>query len=360
LENTQLKSDSLRNFTVRFLESALRRVESTAKPFYGGRLSTGEAIRRLAEERLDEIENSSPRESERDALLRMVGAWRSGHTLTLSDLRFLAQSANQAYQRRRDGLISRELLVANVSAFRDAVRLSARGKQKGIEPDEQYFVGNLATREVINAKALPEWVDRWIGHLAERPRATQAEFASRNLYSYLRDEEFPDESQLEKTLAQYIPALLQVAIRNYWYEERAPLTESRRAPTQPDPPRMLSRISAGRIALDAWVEEHGVSAAVLMTPVEWGFTLRNFVELEELAAATRLAGEGASDEAYGSAFQWRISGDEPRTFILDAERAWFRLEPTDFTSLRECLDTLFGEPSVAALIERLRYVYGRI
>ena len=56
-----MKSDSLRNFTVRFLESALRRVDSTAKPFYGGRLSTGEAIRRLAEERLEEIESSGPR-----------------------------------------------------------------------------------------------------------------------------------------------------------------------------------------------------------------------------------------------------------------------------------------------------------
>ena len=78
-----MKTDSLRNFTVRFLESALRRVESTAKPFYGGRLSTGEAIRRLAEERLDEIESSSPGESRamrccgwlvRGGLGRAVGA----------------------------------------------------------------------------------------------------------------------------------------------------------------------------------------------------------------------------------------------------------------------------------------------
>jgi hypothetical protein len=355
-----MKSDSLRNFTVRFLESALRRVESTAKPFYGGRLSTGEAIRRLAEERLDEIDNFSPRESEQDGLLRMVGAWRSGHTLALSDLRFLAQSANQAYQRRKDGLVSRDLLVANVSAFRDSVRSSARGKQKGIEPDEQYFVGNLATRETINAKTLPEWVDRWIGHLADRPRATQAEFASRNLYAYLRDEEFPDESQLEKTLAQYVPALLQVAIRNYWYGHRVPLAEWPKAPAQPDRPRMLSPIRAGRIALDAWVEDSGILVTVAMTPVEWGFTLRNVVDLEELAAVTRLAGEGAADEAYDTAFKWRITGEEPRTFFLDAERAWFRLEPADFTSLRECLDTLLSEPSVATLIERLRYVYGRI
>ena len=33
-----MKTDNLRNFTVRFPESALQRVESTAKPFYGGRL----------------------------------------------------------------------------------------------------------------------------------------------------------------------------------------------------------------------------------------------------------------------------------------------------------------------------------
>jgi len=355
-----MKSDNLRNFTVRFLESALRRVESTAKPFYGGRLSMGEAIRRLAEERLDEIDNLSPREDKRDALLRTVAAWRSGHLLALSDLRFLAQSANQAYQRRKDGLISKELLGANVSAFRDAVRLSARGKQKGIAPDEQYFVGNLTTRGLVNAKTLPEVVDQWIGLLAERPRAVQAEFASRNLYAYLRDEEFPDELQLEKTLAQYVPALLQVAIRNYWYKDRTPLTESPKAPAQPDRPRKLSRIRAGRIALDAWVEDYGILVTVVMTPGEWGFTLRNFVELEELAAVTRLADEGAGDEADGTAFKWLITQEEPRTVILDAERAWFRMEPTDFTSLKECLDALFDEPSVAALVDRLQYVYGRI
>ncbi len=39
-----MKRDGLRNVTVRCLESALQRVETTAKPVYGGRLSTGEGI----------------------------------------------------------------------------------------------------------------------------------------------------------------------------------------------------------------------------------------------------------------------------------------------------------------------------
>ena len=150
-----MKSDNLRNFTVRFLESALRRVESTAKPFYGGRLSTGEAIRRLAEERLEEIESSGPRESADEALLRMVGLWRSGVPLALADLRFLAECAHKAYQRSRRAFVSKDLLIANVSAFRDAVRLATGGKAKSIEPEERYFLKNLGTSEDIDAKTLP-------------------------------------------------------------------------------------------------------------------------------------------------------------------------------------------------------------
>ena len=218
-----MKSDNLRNFTVRFLESALRRVESTAKPFYGGRLSTGEAIRRLAEERLDEIESAGPRERADEALLRMVSLWRSGVPLELGDLRFLAECANKAYQRSRRAFVSKDLLIANICAFRDAVRLGTGGKAKSIEPEERYFLKNLSTSKDIDAKTLPEYVDKWITLLAALPTPTQAEFASRNLYAYLRDEEFPDESQLAKTLAQYVPALLQVAIRGHWELQGAPL-----------------------------------------------------------------------------------------------------------------------------------------
>ena len=230
-----MKSDNLRNFTVRFLESALRRVESTAKPFYGGRLSTGEAIRRLAEERLDEIEGSGPRESAHEALLRMVGLWRSGVPLAPGDLRFLAESANKAYQRCRRAFVSKELLIANVSAFRDAVRLATGGKGKSIEPEEQYFLRNLATSKDIDAKTLTDYVDKWIALLPARPTPEQAEFASRNLYAYLRDAEFPDESKLAKILAQYVPALLQVAIRGYWDQQGAPLIDRKQASPSGDP-----------------------------------------------------------------------------------------------------------------------------
>ena len=353
-----MKNDQPRNFTVRFLESALRRVEMTAKPHYGGRLSTGEAIRRLAEERLNEIENDSPRESERDALLRMRGAWRSGRTLELSDLRFLAQSANQAYQRCKQDFVSRDLLIANVSAFRDAVRLGTRGKSKSIEPEERYFLGNLSTSEDIDAKTLPEFVERWIALLMDRPDSGQAEFASRNLYAYLRDEEFPDEAQLEKTLAQYVPALFQVAIRNYWYGQHTPLLEPAKGSAPPGQFRQMSPIRAGNITLLPMVKEDGISASIQLTAQNCAVVVSNLVELEYLAEVTRLAATGV--EARGGTFEWLVVMEKPKTYMLSTAGAWWHLDAKDFASLAECLNSMLRDSSVAALIERLRYAYGRI
>jgi hypothetical protein len=70
-----MKPNGLRNFTVRFPESELERVQTIAKPFYGGRLSTGEAIRRLTEERLDEITHSRIGKSLRATVLRLLSDW---------------------------------------------------------------------------------------------------------------------------------------------------------------------------------------------------------------------------------------------------------------------------------------------
>ena len=352
-----MKSDNLRNFTVRFLESALHRVESTAKPFYGGRLSTGEAIRRLAEERLDEIESSGPRESAHEALLRLVGLWRSGVLLELGDLRFLAESANKAYQRSGRAFVSKELLIANVSAFRDAVRLATGGKAKSIEPEEQYFLRNLGTSKDIDAKTLPEYVDKWIALVSARPSPDQAEFASRNLYAYLRDAEFPDETKLAKTLAQYVPALLQVAVRGYWDLHGTPLID-RKQSAPPAPSRLASPISASNVTLVPWAREDGMGATIELKAQNCAVVVRNLVDLEDLAEITRLAGSGT--EARGDSFEWLLVSEKPKAFMLSTDRAWWRLDAKDFESFAECLDSLFREPPVVALVERLRYAYGSI
>jgi hypothetical protein len=351
-----MKTDHLRNFTVRFLESALRRVEATAKPYYGGRLSTGEAIRRLAEERLNEIESNVPREKTRDALLRMVGAWRSGKILPLADLQLLAQLANTAYQSCRRHFVSRDLLVANVSAFRDAVLLSTRGKGKGIEPEQRYFLGNLGTSQDIEAKTLAEFVEKWIALLPDSPTSCQAEIASRNLLTFLRDETISDETQLARTLGPHISVLLQLAIRGYWYSERSALID----PTKETDswPRNMSPVQHGRIALSAVVRESGASLAVDSSAHHSVITANSFVEMEDLAEVTRVAAAG--QEVRGEAFQWGKLSEKQTRYVLTTERAMWFFEADDFAALAKCLDSLFREPSMTALVERLWFVYGRI
>jgi len=111
------------------------------------------------------------------------------------------------------------LLVANASAFREAVRLAKRGQTaKATGPEERYFLGNLTTSHGnIEAKTLPESVDKWIELLPELPRRRKGS-SQPHLLTYLRDEEFSDESRLSKTLGPYLPALLQLAIRGHWIQ----------------------------------------------------------------------------------------------------------------------------------------------
>jgi hypothetical protein len=351
-----MKHDNPRNFTVRFLDSALRRVESTGKAFYGGRLSTGEAIRRLAEERLDEIENSSPQESSQQALLRFVAAWRSGQILPLSDFQWLAQAVNDAYQRCKRDFVSKELLIANVSAFQEAVQLVSRGKAKTMEPEDRYYLGNLGTSKSIDAKTLPEYVDKWIARLSDQPSPAQAEFASRNLLTYLRDMEFADEKSLGKTLAAYVPSLLQVAIRGYWEVQRIPLAERVKG-AEPEADRIMTPVSVGNITVNASARQDRVSLAIHLTEQCSFVNVRHFVELEDLAQITRLASAG--EEASTGSFEWLLT-QGPKTYLLCCDRARWQLTPKDFESFAEALEALYRTPWMAALVERAVYAYGRI
>jgi len=354
-----VKSDNLRNFTVRFLESALRRVESTAKPFYGGRLSTGEAIRRLAEERLDEIESKEAGERNRDALLRILSDWRAGRPLPIADLRLIADGANAAYQRCRADVVSRDLLIADVSAFREAVAIAARAKSgKGNELDTRYYLGNFSTsRGKIEAKSLAESVDKWIALLPDLTTPQQAEFASRNLLSFMRDEDCPDDTQLDRALRPYMSGLLQLAIRAHWYAERRPLLGPEEE-SQGSRVTHLGPFQHGRITLKPLVRDHVLALSLQLPDEHSVVTANNFVEVEDLVGVTRLALDG--HDIRGEVFQWSKQLDEPRRFTLTTERGWWLLEAADVESVGQCFDSLFREPSVAALAERSRYIYGCI
>ena len=121
---------------------------------------------------------------------------------------------------------------------------------------------------------------------------------------------------------------------------------------------MISPTCVGAITLRTFVHEYGLAATIELTTQSCRVAIRNFVELEDLATVTQLARTGS--DARGTTFAWSVHGDNSKSYVLSSERAWWRLAPTDFASFAQCVDSLLREPSMAALIERLRYVYGRV
>ena len=353
-----MKNYELRNFSVRFRDTELRRIETTAKPFYGGRMSTGEAIRRLAEERLHEIESKEAREHRSRALLRILDYWRSGRVLPIADLRLIADSANAAYRCCRADFVTKGLVIANVSAFRDAMRRALEvGSGDTDSLASRYCFGDPSLRSAkIGAKSLLESVDKWIAGLPHLVTAPQAESASRNLIGLLRDEDCPDEGQLERSLRPYLPLLLQVAIRAHWYQEHRALVGAEED-SRHTRPANLSPVRHGVITLKPIVRAHELTLAMVL-PNDVTVAMNNFVEVQDLCDITRLALEG--QDVGGDAFRWCKQSDKPKQIVLSTERGSFLLKASDLISVAHALDALFREPSIAGLAERGRLIYGRI
>ena len=351
-----MKGDDLRNFTVRFLESTLHRVDTTAKPFYGGRLSTGEAIRRLAEERLNEIESSEAVEQSGEALLRILADWRSGRVASITDLRFLASSAAAAYGYCQADFVRRDLLMEVMRAFRDVARavqhrkaLRTIGRRYPLPVLEQ--TGNRTSTRVLS-----DAVERWIDALPTAVTSHLAAQASRNLSAFLRDEEWPDELPVCRALRPYMGLLLQLSIRAHWYRGRQPLVgpEEYRLPSGP---RNLKALHEGRIVLEPTILDQDLSLTVTLLGSDSGVRANNLVEIEDLRSTVRLALQGK--EVRGEVFAFTPAVQAAQISVT-ADNARWMLEISDCESLARALDRLVGEPSVSSLLERGRFVYGQI
>jgi hypothetical protein len=348
------KLNGLRNFTVRFHDAELERVETKAKPYYGGRLSTGEALRRLAEERLDEIEKGEGAEACRDALLRLLDDFRSARLPSIADLKFLASSASEAYRGCTADFISRDLLIANVRAFHDALcgcaqRASARKSltNRYSLPDEN------GQAHPINGKGALQALDEWIANLPARVTPAQAEHASGNLRECLRDAD-ADDAQLRRALRAHVGALLQLSIRGYWQIAHRPLIAQR--DLQGGRVHDLTPARAGRIRIEARIRDHELWLAVEL-PDHSAVLANDLIEIEELRSVTSLALERG--DVRGEVFRARMCADSGG-FELSTERARWMIERSDVSAIAEALNELYRERSVANVMARGDYVYGRI
>lgn len=351
-----MKGNELRNFTVRFLESTLHRVDRTAKPFYGGRLSTGEAIRRLAEERLNEIESSEAVEQRGEALLRIVADWRSGRVASITDLRFLASGAAAAYGRCQADFVRRDILIAVMRAFRDVVRavqhrkaLKAIGRRYPLPVLEQ--TGNRS-----GARVLSDSVERWIEALPTPVTSHLAAQASGNLSAFLQDEQWSDDLAVCRALRPYVGSLLQLSIRAHWCERRQPLVGPEENRFR-GAPRDLKAVHEGRVVLEPTILDQELSLAVRLPGSDSGVLANNLVEIEDLRSTIRLALQGK--DVRGEVFVCTPAVQAARISVSADNVRWV-LKISDCESLALGLDRLVGEPSVSNLLERGRFVYGQI
>jgi len=348
--------DDMRNFTVRFSESGLQRIDTRAKPFYGGRMSTGEAIRRLAEERLDQIESQETVEPGRDVLLRILRNWRSGRAIPLEDIQILAIGATAAYRSCQADFVSRDLVISSIAAFRETVLQSGRAHDAAGAPLPCNFDMAVPTGKVAGSD-FPASLDRWIDELPDWITPAEGELASRNLSAALRHGTWPNEPQLCRALAPHVSALLQLAIRGYWYEKHRPLLAPHNKP-RPAPPWQVNRLRQGPISLDSTAGDHDLWLVVEFPDRRAAVLTNNLVEAQDLRNVTRLALE--NHLIRGDTFRCFREIADPERFTLSRESCWWRLEGPDLASIAEGLDALFHDPSIENLAERGQYVYGRV
>lgn len=289
--------------------------------------------------------------------MRILRAWREGRALAIADLKLIAGNANAAYLRCRSDAVSKDLIVANVSAFREAVKITAHGKTgKGNELDSHRYLANLATSTgKIDAKSLADSVDKWIARLPDLTSAAQAECASRNLFSFLLEKDCPDEAQLNRAIRPYLCALLQLAIRAHWYLGRRPLLGPEEQGSHPSRMTRLGPVRHGRIVVKALVRDQELALSLQLPGEQGVVTANNLVEVEDPARVTRLAVEG--HDIRGEVFQWSKHLDKPKGSTPSTERGWWRLEASDVSSIGQALEGLFRESSIAVLAERSRFIY---
>ncbi|MGH8291631.1 MAG: hypothetical protein ACREV7_22075 [Steroidobacteraceae bacterium] len=286
---------------MRFRDAELQRVETKAKPYYGGRLSTGEALRRLAEERLDEIEKGKGAEKCRDVLLRLLCDLRSGRPPSIADLRFLASGASEAYRRCNAEFVSRDLLIANVRAFRDALSGSApRATARKSLASRYSFPAPNGEARPIDGNGSLEFIDQWIAQLPALVAPGEAEHASGNLSEFLRNVDGLDHAQLRRALRPHVNALLQLSIRGYWQTTHQPLLGE--VDLQGGCPRDLTPVRAGRIGIQASVSDYELWLAIEL-PGHSAVLANDLVEIEELRRVTRLALERGN--VRGEVFRYR-------------------------------------------------------
>lgn len=360
-----MAGDAYKIFSLRFPYALAERLERAKALFGSGELSTGEAARRLLEQRLDQVDTDAEHRRTRQTLLDIRAKWHGGQELTRAEWTCLADYGYRAYSYAALGarsLVDRTLLAANLQAFGALLQLRQVHAPEACDPEaDRYFLGNLGWH---GSPDLATRLTDVLTTLGAAPDPNVGYFGSRNLYTTLRDDTWLAHVPLHAALAPYLEALLLVAIRGYWYEEQTPLRPEAPSDTS-DFAFPLSSTHHARYTLAPRADAHQISVALeLGQAPAFLMALDNYVEFTEFAELVTRA--RAADEPSGGLrlggfdLMWDPQAAGARVYIITCGRFRFVLSAEEVMALDDLFREACAKPDVRAHLARLAFVYGRI
>jgi hypothetical protein len=261
-------------------------------------------------------------------------------------------------------MLGHKTLALLLEAF---LAVRALRADRGIGLD-RYYLGNLGVPDgaSFNERQYdPQLVPQLVGQLVEELRQSSSrpkpEFAGRNLYVALRDEELPDVIALNRVLEPFLQTLFRLAVRGHWIRERRPVRSKREASIHAprDTPVVVEGVALiassnteGDIQLELVMEARGVS-----------YVLGNYPEIREFAALVEhlelgLAWNGL--HFYASASLPKSSEAARFHFLRLTDGVKLTFSAEEWSSLRNLLSGMLAAPSLEAIFEELALTYGEL
>lgn len=314
----------------------------------------------------------------RGSLFTLLRKEAAGQNLSRPEWGLLAHLVNEAYDRvhNQADVISRDLLAANLQAFAAFINLrNAEYPHMAKMQEDGYYYGNMSfswAKRDRSRSDIPAYVKTCIQGLPDHPSSGAGAFCSRNLDVALRDEPGIDLIKLNTALRPYLRALLHVALRGYWINNKEAIVTTQ---DHPDGRRKtetelqmsnfvhLKNVSNEYFVVSPYADEVTLSGVIESKTHPFVFALNHYVELMDFIALTeRISPEQRHVKMPGielNVVNFSTSS-KPYRYIMATGRWRHFFEQHEFQALREVLQRFVADEETRAHIQKMEAIYGRI
>ena len=352
-----------RIFSLRLPHALAERLGRAKAVFGSGELSTGETARRLLEQRLDQLERHAARRTARQTLRDLRATWPGAPAWTPAQWHCLAAYATQAYAhalRHGRSVVDRPLLLA---LWQGVEALGARSQRRPPAPQE-------APEQVLRPAGggpsgtadTPGWGTAG-AVVPPVPTPEMGYAVCRQLAAVVREASGRALAPCQAGWAPFLAALLQLALRGYWYTAGASILDT---PGVEEVPACfpLTDISTAAGRCVPHVAGHRLSLVLALTTPSLEVAVRTYVDWLDLVMLVESA--QATGEEVGTVrtplgtLTWAAPDHGSRMYQLTLGQVRLTLRLEDFRGLVALLQAVQAQPALRSYLVQLAYVYGRI